>query len=89
MILNVEKNSCHQIPMTCDGATWQYQNPPCGIMRNFGWKSFYYSNINLCHPLWTFILNGPKIMTVAQEKFAMWHINYILEKNLLNTYLNK
>ncbi len=36
MILNVEKNPCHQVPMTCDGATWQYQNPPCGIMRNFG-----------------------------------------------------
>jgi len=30
------KNPCYQIPTTCDGATWQYKNPPCGIMKKFG-----------------------------------------------------
>jgi hypothetical protein len=30
------KNPHHQIPMIHDGAIWQYQNPPCGIMKNFG-----------------------------------------------------
>jgi hypothetical protein len=36
MILKVEKNPCHQIPTTCDGAIWQYQYPPCGVMRILG-----------------------------------------------------
>jgi hypothetical protein len=36
MILNVERNPWHQIPMICDRATWQYKNPLCGIMKKFG-----------------------------------------------------
>jgi hypothetical protein len=51
MILKVEKNPCDQIPMTCDGAIWQYQNPPCGIMKNFGWNFFFHSNIDFHHLL--------------------------------------
>jgi hypothetical protein len=30
----LKKNPCHQIPMACDGATWQYQNAPRDIMNN-------------------------------------------------------
>jgi hypothetical protein len=75
--------------MIHDGAIWQYQNPPCGIMKNFGWIFFYYSTIDLGHPLWTIILDGPKLWHIVQSKFAMWHINYILEKNQMNIYLSR
>jgi hypothetical protein len=50
-------------------------------------NSFCYSKIDLDHPLWTFMLDGPKLWHVAQSKFATWHINYILGKNNSNEYL--
>jgi len=82
MILNVEKKSmpsnsndlwcCHlAIPKS---TIWHYE-----IFWVFNF--FYYSNIDLGHPLWTFILNGFRLWHMVQSKFSTWHINYILEKN--------
>jgi hypothetical protein len=57
-------------------------------MRNFG-DFLNYSNIDIGCPLWTFILNGPRIWHVVQSKSITWHINYILTKIQVNIYLNK
>ncbi len=64
MILYVEKS----MPLNskaCDGAIWQYQNPPRGIVKKFGWKFFYYSNINHGHALWAFALNDLRLWHMA------------------------
>jgi hypothetical protein len=66
MILYVEKNPCHWIPMACDDTTLWSQNAPHA--KNLGWKLFYDSNIDFGHPLWTFLLNRPILWDVVQLK---------------------
>jgi len=80
MILYVEKS----MPLNskaCDGAILQYQNPPCGIVKKFGWKLFYYSNIDHGHALWAFTLDDLRLWHMAQSKYVMCHITKFWKKN--------
>jgi hypothetical protein len=47
----LKKIRAFKIPMSSNGATWQYQNPPFFITKNIGGKLFYYSDIDFDHPL--------------------------------------
>ncbi len=67
MILNVEKS----MPSNSNDLWWWHLTIPKSTMwhyEEFWWKFFYYSNIDLGHPLWTFILDGHKIWHVVQLK---------------------
>ncbi len=89
MILNVEKFHAikfHWLVMVSFGNTKIHHAELWIFLK---WKFFYYSNINVGHPLWTFILDGHILWHMVQLKYATWYIKYILKKNQMNICVSK
>jgi hypothetical protein len=75
--------------MTCDSATWQHQNPPCGIMKTFGENCFIIQTLILAihyeHSFWM-VLNCD---IWRNQNFPLGILVVFWKKNQMNIYLNK
>jgi hypothetical protein len=75
--------------MACDSATCDTKIHHVELWKNLG-EFFYYSNNDLGHPLWTFILDGPRLWHMAHNQNILCGILIIVWKKFqTNIYLSK